>query len=154
MTGSSLRAAALGLAASLLLPLAAQAAGPAEDPAVTVFKSPTCGCCTAWGDHLRANGFTVIEKDTDDLMGIKTLAGVPNTLSSCHTASVDGYVIEGHVPAADITRLLDERPEAAGLAVPGMPPASPGMDVPEYAGAPFKTLLFAGDGSTSVYAQH
>jgi hypothetical protein len=103
---------------------------------------------------MRENGFTVTETDTDELWGLKALAGVPEDVSSCHTALIDGYVIEGHVPAADVRRLLAERPTALGLAVPGMPPASPGMDVPGYEGTPFETLLVARDGSTTVFARH
>ena len=91
------------------------------------------------------------EKDTDELYTLKALAGVPDDVASCHTATVGGYVIEGHVPAADIRRLLDEQPQALGLAVPGMPPASPGMDVPGYENTPFETLLVDHDGATAVW---
>jgi hypothetical protein len=150
-------AAALTLAAGLLLapvltPLAAAADTAA--PAVTVYKSPTCGCCVEWATHLRDNGFAVTEKDTEELYTLKALAGVPDEVASCHTATVGGYVIEGHVPAGDIHRLLSEQPKALGLAVPGMPPSSPGMDVPGYENTPFETLLVDHDGSTEVWEQH
>ncbi len=151
-------AAALALAAGLLLaPLtvaAEGAPGPASPPAVTVYKSPACGCCVEWATHLRDSGFAVTEKDTDELYTLKALAGVPDDVASCHTATVGGYVIEGHVPAADIRRLLDEQPQALGLAVPGMPPASPGMDVPGYENTPFETLLVDHNGATAVWERH
>jgi hypothetical protein len=137
----------------LLAPAGGARASEAAPPVITVYKSPTCGCCTAWGDHMRANGFTVVETDTDALSRIKALAGVPDRLASCHTATVGGYVIEGHVPAGDVHRLLAEQPEAMGLAVPGMPASSPGMDVPGDT-TPFATLLFRGDGDTEVFARH
>jgi len=147
-----MRLTALAFAAGLLL---APSAVLAESglPVVTVHKSPTCGCCGAWADHMRDNGFTVIEKATEGMPQVKALAGVPGELASCHTAVVDGYIIEGHVPAADVQRLLAEAPDAAGLAVPGMPPSSPGMDVPGY-DTPYETLLFTDDGRTTVYSRH
>lgn len=103
----------------------------ADATTIQVYKTPTCGCCTLWIDHLRASGFEVKATDMPDLSTLKAMNGVPNELSSCHTATVDGYVIEGHVPASDITRLLAERPKIAGLAVPGMPMGSPGMEHPD-----------------------
>ncbi|MFC1664961.1 DUF411 domain-containing protein [Pseudomonadota bacterium] len=118
----------------------------------TVYKSPQCGCCANWVDHLKANGHHVTTKNTQDLTRIKQMAEVPEHLRSCHTAMVDGYVIEGHVPAKDISRLLAERPKAKGLAVPGMPMGSPGME-----GAVkdnYNVMLFQSDGSASVYANH
>lgn len=127
--------------------------GPACAAAeITVYKSPWCGCCSNWADHLRANGHIVTTKNIENLDTIKKQLGVPEGLQSCHTAMVDGYVIEGHVPAKDIDRLLAERPKARGLAVPGMPVGSPGME----GGAPerFDVMLFETDGSTSVYARH
>lgn len=99
-----------------------------ERPSITVYKSPTCGCCSKWVDHLEENGFDVTSIDTDDVAMMKARYGVPGDLTSCHTALVGGYVVEGHVPAAEIHRLLEERPEIAGLAVPGMPMGSPGME--------------------------
>lgn len=106
------------------MPLAAAAAE------MTVYKSPTCGCCVAWIDHVKAHGFTVKAIDVQDVGSIKQANGVTRELASCHTALVDGYVIEGHVPAADIKRLLEDRPAVTGLAVPGMPMGSPGMEGP------------------------
>jgi hypothetical protein len=119
---------------------------------VTMYKTPYCDCCSKWSDHLRAKGHTVITKKKEDLDAIKKSLGVPETLESCHTAVVDGYVIEGHVPAEDIARLLAERPDATGLAVAGMVTGSPGMegDVAE----PYNVILFKRDGSASVYARH
>ncbi len=119
---------------------------------LTVYKSPWCGCCGDWVKHLEANGHSVVTKNTETLDALKKMAGVPEPLQSCHTATVDGYVIEGHVPAKDIERLLAERPKAKGLAVPGMPAGSPGME----GGAPdkYNVMLFQPDGSASVYARH
>ncbi len=102
----------------------------AEEPKIMVYKSPTCGCCSKWVSHLQENGFDVETVDVNDLSMIKSMSGIKPELASCHTARVDDYVIEGHVPADDIKRLLAERPEARGLTVPGMPMGSPGMDVP------------------------
>ncbi len=118
----------------------------------TVYKSPWCGCCSKWVDHLQANGHDVVTKDIEDLDMIKKMAGVPENLQSCHTAMVDGYVIEGHVPAKDIERLLTERPKANGLAAPGMPTGAPGME----GGAPdqYDVMLFRSDGSASVYSKY
>jgi hypothetical protein len=120
---------------------------------VTVHKTPWCGCCAAWVEHLRASGFSVAVEEHEDLAPIKTRLGVPASLGSCHTATVDGYTLEGHVPAADIRRLLAERPQAAGLAVPGMPVGSPGM---EQGGQrePYAVMLFGRDGSASVWARY
>lgn len=122
-------------------------------PAVMAYKSPTCGCCELWIEHLRTAGFEVQVTDTAQLDAIKTKAGVPVGQGSCHTALVDGYFIEGHVPAGDIKRLLDERPAAKGLMVPGMVLGSPGM---EQGGVrqPYDVLLVERDGNTSVFARH
>ena len=127
----------------------------AEDalPEVTVYASPTCGCCSLWADHLRGHGFPVEQVAVDDVQAVKAQYGIPDSLQSCHTAVVDGYVVEGHVPAEDIVRLLAEQPEAAGLAVPGMPIGSPGMEV---AGRPADRydVLLVGGGTATVYARH
>ncbi|MBI3114302.1 MAG: DUF411 domain-containing protein [Rhodospirillales bacterium] len=138
--------AAVGAAGWLLVP-----ASTAEAD-VMVYKSPSCGCCGGWVDHMRANGFTVAVKERDDLTPVKARLGVPDSLQSCHTAEVGGYVVEGHVPAADIRRLLAERPRARGLAVPGMPAGSPGMEDGGRKEA-YRVILF-GDGEHSVYARH
>lgn len=119
---------------------------------VTVYKSPTCGCCKAWVDHLRANGFNVTAKDMSDMDQVKAKLGVPPKLSSCHTATVNGYVIEGHVPAADIKRLLAEKPKVSGLTAPGMPMGSPGMEGPHKDS--YDVLAFDTKGETRVYAHH
>ena len=97
---------------------------------ITVYKSPSCGCCSKWIEHLEANGFTVKTEDVADINAIKSEFGISRELASCHTAIVDGYLVEGHVPAQSIQRLLTERPQVAGLAVPGMPTGSPGMEGP------------------------
>src|SRR5919201_214357 len=102
---------------------------PVRGARITVFKDPNCGCCKNWIQYLRQHGFDVVSRDTSDLSGVKLTAHVPTKLQSCHTAFVNGYVVEGHVPAADIERLLRERPKVAGLAVPGMPAGSPGMEI-------------------------
>ena len=122
----------------------------AEPRAMTVYKSPWCGCCGAWVDHVRAAGFTVELHDVDDLAPIKRMAGIPETLASCHTASIDGYAIEGHVPAHVVRRLLDERPAVRGLAVPGMPIGSPGMEGPSP--EPYAVYSFADGRRPERYA--
>lgn len=121
-------------------------------PKVEVFKSASCGCCGAWVEHLRQNGFQVIAHDVGDVPAERKKLGMPDRLGSCHSAKVGGYVIEGHVPAADIRRLLKEKPKALGLAVPSMPPGSPGMEGPR--AIPYDTLLVARDGTTRVFASH
>ena len=95
---------------------------------VVVWKSPTCGCCEKWADHLRANGFRVVVHDVEDLMPVKQSHRVPDNLHACHTAEIAGYTIEGHVPAAEVKRLIAEKPAARGIAVAGMPIGSPGME--------------------------
>jgi hypothetical protein len=121
---------------------------------LTVFKSPTCGCCSKWVDHVKAAGFTVEVHDVEEMDPVKDRLGVPPDLRSCHTAQVEGYLIEGHVPAADIERLLGTRPKVAGLAVPGMPRSTPGMAVPGAPAEPYTVLSFQKDGGTQVYARH
>lgn len=118
-------------------------------PLVTVTKDPSCGCCGAWVAHLEAAGFPVQVVESDDVFGLKQRLGVPADLSSCHTAEVEGYVVEGHVPAAALRRLLAERPAATGLAVPGMPAGSPGMEVPGVAPEPYDVVLFGPAGHTT-----
>lgn len=124
-------------------------------PLVEVWKSPTCGCCNDWIKHLEANGFRVKGYDKGNIAMRKEL-GMPMKYGSCHTAKVDGYVIEGHVPAREIHRLLKERPKALGLSVPDMPIGSPGMDGPEYGGQvdPYDVLLVQRNGSASVFAAY
>lgn len=129
---------------------AAKAADPA--PMVTVYKSPSCGCCGKWVDHLKASGFSVTVHDLQNLEPVKERYGVPPRLASCHTATVNGYVIEGHVPAADIRRLLAEKPKVKGLAVPGMPVGSPGMEQGN-AKEPYDVVSFDETGRSAVYAR-
>lgn len=121
---------------------------------VTVYKSPTCGCCGAWIEHLEEDGFVVEANDTNDLATIKAENQVPPQLQSCHTAIIDGYVIEGHVPAEDINRLLAERPNVVGLAVPGMPAGSPGMEIDGHPGQPFDVIAFDQSGNVEIFASH
>jgi hypothetical protein len=140
----------LRIALALVL-LSASAAFAQGAPKVEVFKSASCGCCGGWVEHMRQNGFEVTTHDVDDVPAARKKLGMPDRLGSCHSAKVAGYAIEGHVPAADIRRLLKEMPKAIGLAVPGMVPSSPGMDGPKTA---YDTLLVKRDGSTNVYASH
>ncbi|WP_198140675.1 DUF411 domain-containing protein [Polaromonas naphthalenivorans] len=124
-------------------------------PQVEVWKDPDCGCCKDWVSHLEASGFQVRVHDSGNAQARARL-GVPDKLGSCHTAQVGGYALEGHVPARDIQRLLKERPKAVGLAVPGMPVGSPGMDGPIYNGRkdPYDVLLIQADGSSRVYQSY
>jgi hypothetical protein len=131
----------------------ARAAAPTYPP-MEVFLSPTCGCCKAWVTHVEKAGFTVRVIETKDLAGRKRAAGVPEPLRSCHTAIIDGYFVEGHVPAPDIIRLLAERPTAFGLTVPEMPVGSPGMEVPGVKPDAFDTLLVLADGGSRIWARH
>lgn len=137
---------------SWLLLAAAPWPARAGAPTVEVWKSPTCGCCGDWIRHLESEGFAVRVNDTGNT-AVRERLGIPLALGSCHTALVGGYVIEGHVPAREIKRLLAERPRALGLAVPGMPLGSPGMDGPAYGGrrTPHDVLLVRAGGATSVY---
>ena len=133
----------------------APAATPVERlPLVVVHKSPTCGCCTVWAAHMRKAGFPVEIRDEADLAPVKQRLGVPAGKHSCHTAVVDGYFIEGHVPAADVKRLLATKPDAKGLAVPGMPLGSPGMEMPDGRTQPYAVELVQRDGTTGVYSRH
>jgi hypothetical protein len=137
------------------LGLALAAQQKAAIPNVVVYKSATCGCCKNWIAHLQANGFQVQANDVADaqLRAVATSAGVTDDLASCHTAKVGDYVVEGHVPAADIQRLLKEKPAIAGIAAPGMPMGSPGM---EQGGMkqPFDVIAFTKDGKKTVFAKH
>lgn len=155
-TSKRLRRAALAGAVVLGSAVAIGAAllngAPAAAQQVEVWKSRSCGCCGAWIDHLREAGFPVTAHDTEDMAPIKARHGVPAPLQSCHTATVDGYVIEGHVPADDIRRLLTERPKARGLSAPGMPASAPGMDMGH---EPYEVVLFGGSGGgAKVFARH
>lgn len=118
-------------------------------PAMTVWKSPWCGCCGSWVKHMKTAGFDVKVVEVEDLAPVKSEAAIPERLQSCHTARVGGFVIEGHVPAADVKRLLSERPNALGLVVPGMPAGSPGMETGEQ--DPYDVLLLGPNGETEVF---
>ena len=120
-------------------------------PTVIVYKTETCGCCNGWIEHLRAAGFTVDARNVRNLMSVKLDVGVPGPMATCHTALVDGYVVEGHVPVDQVKRMLAERPDVAGIGVPGMPSGSEGMDMPN--GESYQVLTFDRDGNTSVYAE-
>jgi hypothetical protein len=145
----------------VVLTLVAAACGQAGDtpdiestqalPTVLVYKTPSCGCCNGWVEHMEAAGFTVDARNVTDIMSVKLDAGVPTPMSSCHTALIDGYVVEGHVPAEQVKGLLADRPEVAGIAVPGMPTGSPGMGGPN--ARPYQVYSFETDGSTAVYAE-
>lgn len=123
--------------------------------AIDVWKSPTCSCCGKWVKYLEANGFTVTSHNTNAsaLDRIKRQAGIGELFASCHTAKIDGYVIEGHVPAADIKRLVAERPDALGLTVPGMPASSPGMAQGDET-EPYDVLLIKKDGTAEIFTRH
>ena len=123
-----------------------------DAPVITVNKSASCGCCKLWIAHLEEAGFVVNPLDSDDMTAIKERYGVPENMRSCHTAIVDGYVVEGHVPASDIRQLLAEKPDATGIAVPGMPLGSPGMEVPGRIDD-YKVMLFDENGF-SVYKDY
>src|ERR1041384_774064 len=142
----------LGVAALALLAGSSIALRPAArpGPVVTVYKSASCGCCAKWVDHMRAAGFTVHVHDTEDLSEVMSSFGVPSQLGSCHTASVGGYVIEGHVPADLVKRLLAEHPAVAGLAAPGMVAGSPGME--QGRAQAYDVVAWDKQGRTSVYA--
>jgi hypothetical protein len=151
-----LRFVGLAAIASLSTALAVAAEpgqGKPAQPQMTVFKDPNCGCCKVWVEYVRKHAFTVTTKDTSDLTAIKQSAGVPAKHRSCHTAFVNGYVIEGHVPIEDIKRLLAEKPKVAGLAVGGMPIGSPGMEVGNRKDA-YDVVAFTRDGTTRVFAKH
>ncbi len=137
-----------------LLPQAAlaEASKPVVLEPITVYKSPTCGCCSKWVRHLQDNGFEVDAINHNDMNSVKSTAGVPSRLASCHTAMVGGYIIEGHVPAADIRHLLEEQPAVAGLTVPGMPMGSPGMEGVRH--DRYNVLTFTKDGDSKVFSQH
>lgn len=137
----------IALASLLALPFAAGAA----NPVIEVYKTATCGCCKQWIKHLEANGFTVKAQDVANTGDYRAKFGIPADYGSCHTARVGGYAVEGHVPASDIKRLLAEKPQARGLAVPGMPMGSPGMEGPR--SDPYDVLLVKEGGKAEVFRQ-
>jgi len=126
--------------------------GAAADPGVvTVYKTASCGCCQGWVEHMRSRGFDVTTRNlqSSELAGVKSHYRIPANVHSCHTALVDGYVVEGHVPAEIVSRLLTERPAVIGISAPGMPAASPGMDIPS--GGPYDIVIFDAVGGTQLY---
>ena len=127
---------------------------PAAGPAVAVYKTPTCGCCAKWVDHMKNAGFrvTVTDMPRESLDEVKSKHKVPAAVHSCHTAVVEGYVVEGHVPATEVKRLLKERQKVVGIAVPGMPLGSPGMEVSGVTAQPYDVLSFDAAGQTKVFA--
>jgi hypothetical protein len=148
----------LTIATSLLFVAALAVAAqqkPAASTSVVVYKTPTCGCCSNWVAHLKANGFQVEANDVSDaqVRAVGASAGVTDDLASCHTAKVGGYTVEGHVPAADIQRMLKEKPAIAGIAAPGMPMGSPGMEQGGRKEA-YDVIAFTKDGKRSVFAKH
>ncbi|NEX91248.1 DUF411 domain-containing protein [Caulobacter sp. 17J65-9] len=144
------RAALIGAGAALIAGCA-KSAEPVRT--MTLYKDPNCGCCTAWLDHMKQAGFKATVIETSDLASVRKKLGVPEELASCHTAQIGRYAVEGHVPPEDVLRLLQEKPNATGLAVPGMPIGSPGMESPTGERERFQTLLFGG-GQIGVFAQH
>ena len=148
----------LQAAAALLILNTAARAQTAAKPSIEVWKSPTCGCCKDWVKHLQANGFAVLTHEVDEAQKntVRRKLGLSDQYRSCHTAVVSGYVIEGHVPARDIWRLIRNRPPGLGLAVPGMPIGSPGMDTSAYGGRqdPYAVLLVQRDNRSSVYQSY
>lgn len=155
-TRQTSRRAALGLllSAAAAPALAAAPGAGARGPLLKVYKTPTCGCCGAWVERMRSAGFTRVEiVQLEDLSPVRARLGVSDDYASCHTAVIGGYALEGHVPPADVARLLKQKPAAVGLAVPGMPIGSPGM---EQGGRkqPFDTLLVLKGGGAKVFARH
>jgi hypothetical protein len=154
----------IGLLAAVLL---AGCAAPSNEPAaaeqtmgeqavreMVVYRAPTCGCCGDWVSYVEEHGYTVTVEDVQDIAVVKEEHNIPQSAWSCHTALVDGYVVEGHVPIEDIERLLSERPDVAGIAVPGMPVGSPGMEVAGAEPQPFAVMTFDAAGNTELYSTH
>jgi hypothetical protein len=131
--------------------LASRQDARAQKPVITVYKTPSCGCCGKWIEHMEAEGYEVDVRNVADPNPVKAEYGVPSDLRSCHTAVVDGYVVEGHVPGDLVTRMLAERPEVKGIAVPGMPIGSPGMEGPNP--QPYDVIAFDAAGNRSVFAR-
>lgn len=138
-------------------PAAASGAGPQQArplPLMTVHRHPSCGCCGGWVDHMRAAGFSVQVNNVQDVMAPKHRLGVPDSQASCHTTEVGGYVVEGHVPASDILKLLRDKPPARGLVLPGIPLGSPGMEVPDGSVQAHTVQLLGLDGSLKDFSRH
>ena len=151
-TDSTVTAATTATGASTSATALTASSTSATEPTLVVYKTPTCGCCKGWVESMQKSGFKVEVHDLPDLASIKHAAGVPDSLQACHTARIGGYVVEGHVPAADIRRLLAERPDVAGIATPGMPMGAPGME-----GAysdHYDVVTFGGTARSTVFASH
>jgi hypothetical protein len=129
-------------------------AQPGPGTAITVYKSASCGCCAKWVDHLKENGFAPTVHDEENMDAVKDEMGVPKGVRSCHTALLDRYLVEGHVPAGDLRRLLAQHPAVMGLAVPGMPSSTPGMAAPGQPHEAYEVVSFAKDGTTKPFATH
>ena len=142
----------LGAVAAALAGFSRIAQGATRGEAMVVYKDPSCGCCGKWIEHMKAAGFTVSVQDTGNMDAIKKRYKVGKALQSCHTAVVGGYVIEGHVPAADVKQLLAAKPKMLGLTIPGMPASAPGMDMSPF--QPYDVLAFDAAGNTTVFAKH
>jgi hypothetical protein len=144
--------ASLYAVATLLLSLALSTPAFASTLNITMVKNKGCLCCEKWANSLKTSGFNVKTQELADVTPIKDKEGVPRALRSCHTAMIDGYVFEGHVPADLILKVLKDKPKILGLAAPGMPLSAPGMDIPG-ASAPYQVIAFTASGQTSIYAQ-
>jgi len=143
----------LGLSVALLAVAVLVYVNVSDSAAVTMYSSPTCNCCAKWADHLEAEGLSVQTEQTSNMAQVKREQGIPYNMGSCHTALVEGYVIEGHVPAAEVKRLLEERPDIRGLAVPGMPIGSPGMESPNPDDhEEYDVIAFGGENGDYVFA--
>lgn len=155
-TQSHLKAFGIGIVLALLGLGAYWQFGPSsstDQPTVTVYKSPSCNCCSDWVDYMRDQGFPVEIESKLNLNPVKSQIGIPSSLEACHTAVVENYVVEGHVPAEEVRRLLREKPDVKGLAVPGMPVGSPGMEQGSRV-EPYNVVAFTSEGETSVFAQY
>ena len=151
--GNRIRISLASLTLGIVLALGANVwiAAQATRPQMTVYKSATCGCCSKWVEHMQANGFDVKAINVDDIDKVKRDRGVPADATSCHTAIVNGYIVEGHVPADAVLKVLKEKPAIAGIAVPGMPMGSPGMEIPGGQKEAFNIVAFDKAGKTSIY---
>ncbi|MBF0611255.1 MAG: DUF411 domain-containing protein [Magnetococcales bacterium] len=138
----------LALACLILAPQISLAAD------LVVYKSPYCGCCADWIKHMETNGFSVEVHNREDMDKVKKEMGIPSPLASCHTGEIGGYLVEGHVPAEDVRRLLKEKPEVKGIAVPGMPVGSPGMEVPGQKPDSYKVVTFTREGKVKTFSSH
>ena len=147
------RSSLIALIGAAVLGLGATGIAAAADDEVTMFKDPYCGCCGKWAEHMREHGFKVKEVISQEMDQIKHQAGVPRALGSCHTAKVGNYIVEGHVPATDVKRMLSEKPAITGISAPGMPMGSPGMEGP-YPADRYDVVSFDAEGKTAVFASH